>query len=221
MLVRKYFSHAIIGRAEREAPARCGRGPSVHFLLNFELRTLWYLPPMTTQFAPPAQVPTSAPFGRECAEFFAEIVQLMGVPKSVGQIYGLLYGSPRPLSFSDIVEELGISKGSASQGLQLLRSLGAVRVAAGGDSGSERSRREYYEPELRLRQLVAGVLREQVTPLTASGAERLARLRRIADETTEGGEFCRDRVKQLETWRRRLKAVLPIVTALLGPKPRK
>jgi hypothetical protein len=49
----------------------------------------------------------------------------------------------------------------------------------------------------------------------------LARLRRLADEAPEDREFCRDRVKQLETWRRRLKAMLPIVTALLGPKPGK
>ena len=66
-------------------------------------------------------------FQIQCAEMFAELVQIFGVPKSVGQIYGVLYATPEPLSFSDIVEQLNISKGSASQGLQLLRSLGAVR----------------------------------------------------------------------------------------------
>ena len=65
--------------------------------------------------------------------FFAEIVQLFGIPKSVGQIYGLLYASPKPLGFTAIVERLEISKGSASQGLQLLRSLGAINEAEAKD----------------------------------------------------------------------------------------
>ena len=62
-------------------------------------------------------------------DMFADIVSALGIPKSIGQIYGLLYASATPLSFSDIVERLEISKGSVSQGLQLLRSLGAINVA--------------------------------------------------------------------------------------------
>ncbi len=70
-----------------------------------------------------------ADFQSECIELFAEVVYALGLPRSIGQIYGLLYASPAPLSFSDIVERLEISKGSASQGLQLLRSLGAINIA--------------------------------------------------------------------------------------------
>ena len=229
-------------------------------------------------------------------ELFADIVSALGIPKSIGQIYGLLYASATPLSFSDIVERLGISKGSVSQGLQLLRSLGAINVAdpklkalsdkreagfgeakgeglraksqersgkagAGGrgpvDSGrsavdggrqtnsaplalssspyasgpaplaltplplaSDASRREYFEPELSLRKLVAGVLRERVTPFATASTERLARLRELADRENGTGKHYLDRVKQLESWRRRLKTVLPVLGALLGPKNR-
>ena len=70
-----------------------------------------------------------ADFQSECIELFAEVVYALGLPRSIGQIYGLLFASPEPLSFSDIVERLAISKGSASQGLQLLRSLGAINIA--------------------------------------------------------------------------------------------
>jgi DNA-binding transcriptional ArsR family regulator len=70
-----------------------------------------------------------ADFQSECIELFAEVVYALGLPRSVGQIYGLLYASSEPLSFSDIVERLDISKGSASQGLQLLRTLGAINLA--------------------------------------------------------------------------------------------
>jgi hypothetical protein len=164
------------------------------------------------------------------------------VPKSVGQIYGLLYASPEPLSFSDIVEQLEISKDSASQGLQLLRSLGAIKtvdkqppasslqppaLAASklgtsvGGSSANALRRDYYEPELGLRKLVSGVLQERVSPLATAGVERLSRLRELAERDGEGSDFRLDRVKQLETWRRRLRTVLPMLTVLLGPKNKK
>lgn len=162
-------------------------------------------------------------FERECVGFFADVVHAFGIPKSVGQIYGLLYASPVPLSFSDIVEMLEISKGSASQGLQLLRSLGAINVANGLSSigNGDSSRREYYVPELSLRRLVSGVLQERVAPLTARETDRLAQLRVLAEQEGGARDFCLDRVEQLETWRRRLKTVLPVLNTLLGPKSKK
>ncbi len=149
----------------------------------------------------------------------------IGVPKSVGQIYGLLYASLAPLSFSDIVERLDISKGSASQGLQLLRSLGAINVAdplkpqAGHLPSSEgRGRGPAYKPELSLRKLMSGVLQGKIKPLATTGGDRLERLRILAKRDGEGSDFYLDRVKQLNTWRKRLKTVLPVLSALLGSK---
>jgi hypothetical protein len=199
------------------------------------------------------------PFETECVAFFSDVVQVFGVPKSIGQIYGLLYASPTPLSFSDIVERLDISKGSASQGLQLLRSLGAVNIAdLQRDAAGERRkagsrdgepvvpgfglvagrggpavpnsqpnspgaapRRVAYEPELRLRKLVSGVLEERIAPLASAGADRLARLRELAAEDGAGSGFYLNRARQLNTWRRRLKTALPMLNLLLGPKSRR
>jgi DNA-binding transcriptional ArsR family regulator len=155
-------------------------------------------------------------FSRECVEFFGEAMQLFGFSPSVGEIYGLLYASQEPLSFSDIFERLDISKGSASQGLNLLRSLGAVHTVAPVDANG---RREYFSPELSLRKLLRVVLDERVSPLAGKSAGRLARLRQLADGA--GGrerKFRLGRVQQLETWRRRLKAVVPVLGTLLGPK---
>jgi len=160
-----------------------------------------------------APVTFNREFSRECVKFFGEIVEIFSVPPSVGQIYGLLYASPVPLAFSDIFEQLEISKGSASQGLQLLKSLGAVKSIESTDN-----RREYFEPELSLRQLVSGILRERIAPMAAAGGDRLKRMREIVEDDSRANEFCLDRVEQLETWRRRLKTVLPILTTLLGPK---
>jgi len=173
-----------------------------------------------------AEVAASPSFEQECVLFFEEIVQLFGVPKSVGQIYGLLYASPAPLNFSDIVQRLEISKGSASQGLQLLRSLGAIIEVERTSSASlqesqtamHASRGICYEPELSLRQLVTGVLRERIAPLATPSADRLLRLKQFAEQVPEHTKFYLGRARQLETWRKRFTTVLPLLTALLGTK---
>jgi hypothetical protein len=185
--------------------------------------------------------PSLSPFASACADFFDETGRIFGLPPSVGRIYGLLYGSPKPLSFTDIVERLEISKGSASQGLQFLNSLGAIKLASAPGvpppssdgspsdahshlplhSHASASRRVAYEPELSLRRLVSGMLRERIAPMAAAGDDRLARLRELAEQDETADDFCLNRVKQLETWRRRLKTVLPVLSLLLGPKGRK
>jgi len=155
------------------------------------------------------------------------MVHAVGIPRSLGQIYGVLFASPRSLSFTDIVDRLEISKGSASQGIQLLLSLGAIRISEIPGAPREQSTNEgslrrgiTYEPELSLRKLVSGILMERAAPL-APGAEGLTRLKILAEADVENGAFYLDRVKQLATWRRRLKAVLPVLKTLLGPKSRK
>ena len=146
--------------------------------------------------------------------FFAEIVQLFGVPKSVGQIYGLLYASPEPLGFTAIVERLEISKGSASQGLQLLRALGAINEA---EHKEGTNRGVSYEPELSLRQLVTGILRERIAPTAGAGADRLKHLKQLAVQSPTHAAFYLERVSQLTTWSKRFTTVLPLLSALLGP----
>ena len=144
--------------------------------------------------------------------FFAEIVQLFGIPKSVGEIYGLLYASPQPLGFTAIVERLEISKGSASQGLQLLRSLGAIKEA---EQKEGTNRGVSYEPELSLRQLLTGILLERIAPTAGAGADRLKHLKQLAVQSPAHSAFYLDRVSQLTTWSKRLRTVLPLLSALL------
>ena len=56
-------------------------------------------------------------FEAATVDFFVDAADLLGVPKSVAAIYGVVFASPVPLSFADIESHLGISKGSVSQGL--------------------------------------------------------------------------------------------------------
>ena len=72
-------------------------------------------------------------------ELFSELAKIHGLNKSVGAVYAILYLSDKPLTISDIMEELKISKGNVSMSLKKLEELGFVKkVWVRGD------RKNYY-----------------------------------------------------------------------------
>ena len=72
-------------------------------------------------------------------ELFSELAKIHGLNKSVGAVYAILYLSNKPLTISDIMEELKISKGNVSMSLKKLEELGFVKkVWIKGD------RKNYY-----------------------------------------------------------------------------
>jgi hypothetical protein len=109
-----------------------------------------------------------SPWEEALIDFFMQVAHFLGLPKSVGQIFGLLYASEHPLSLDDIVERLQISRGSASTGLNYLRRFDAVRTAfVVGD------RREFYQAEMVTQRIAKGFLADQVDPDIQSWGERL------------------------------------------------
>lgn len=168
-----------------------------------------------TQPSRPASVPPSAglaPLEAEAVDLFVGLAQVVGLPKSIGQIYGLLYISTVPLSLDEIAERLDISKGSASQGLKFLRQTGAVQASAQIDSRCDR-----YVAEVGLRALASGFLKEQIEPHLESGGDRLDRLKRLAaDAPAAERAHVLQRVKQLENWHRRAAGLLPLLIRFLG-----
>jgi DNA-binding transcriptional regulator GbsR (MarR family) len=152
-------------------------------------------------------------FEARVVEFFCDGVRMLGLPKSVGEIYGLLFISQSPLSLDDLVNRLGISKGSASQGLKMLRELGAVKEAEG-----DNLRRSYFQPDVELKRLARGFIKEQVRPHLASGDGKLADLKRIVREApdSEGRQFYHERLDQLERWSKKASVALPLLQRFLG-----
>ena len=166
--------------------------------------------------ASPVPSPESAPVPLTAVEVevigvFVNAVKLLGIPKSVGEIYGLLFIAPDPLPLDALVARLDISKGSASQGLKVLRAFGAVKqVYVRGD------RRDHYAAETELKKLAAGFIREEIKPRLESGAERLERLKALAGrENSERGEFFRSRVSKLAQWHARSQEVMPLLSGML------
>lgn len=153
-----------------------------------------------------------AAWERATIDVFVRAVSLIGFPRSIGEIYGVLFCAERPLAFDDLVERLGISRGSVSQGLKLLRQLGAVRshYVAG-------SRRDHYEPELSMKRLVSGFVRDQFSPHLESGTARLETIEALI-EGEEGAvrRHAAARIQTLRSWQSRTAGLIPIVMAVLG-----
>lgn len=166
----------------------------------------------TGHSASPPLLTGLTPLEGEAVDLFVGLAQVVGLPKSIGQIYGLLYITATPLSLDEIAGRLDISKGSASQGLKFLRTTGAVRLC-----DEHGSRCDHYEAETGLRALATGFLKEQIEPHLESGEGRLARLKRLAATVPAAErEHIIQRVKQLETWHRRAAGLLPLLIRFLG-----
>ncbi|HEX5789921.1 MAG TPA: hypothetical protein VFY13_02160, partial [Luteolibacter sp.] len=146
---------------------------------------------------------------------FVDGVKVIGLPRSIGEIYGLLFISPQALSLDDLVERLQISKGSASQGLRTLKSLGAVREA---EPTSQSERRTYYEAATELKRLVGGFIREQIRPHLESGKQKVGGLAATASgiEDAQHRRFVQERIERLDQWMNNTSKVLPVLQKLLG-----
>jgi len=147
----------------------------------------------------------------EAIEMFINFLKLIGLPKSIGEIYGLLFVAPRPLAMDDIMGRLGLSMGAASQGLKLLRGLGAVKaVYAPGD------RRDHYVADLELSKFASVFIHDELEPRMTRARERLARMRSLLPEL-EGAERAtvEKRIERLAHWLDKGAQLLPWVKKFL------
>ena len=149
---------------------------------------------------------------REIVELFVRMADVLNLPRSVGEIYGLLFIASDPLCLDDCRIRLNISKGSTSQGLKILRSFGAIRtVYIPGD------RKDYYLAETSLRKIASGFAGEQIRPHVDSGKERIERIRELLDEQGNGDrEKLEEKIDLLENWQKRAGRTLPLILKLIG-----
>jgi DNA-binding transcriptional regulator GbsR (MarR family) len=167
------------------------------------------VPPAELLVPAPKRAPHRlSPVEVEVIDFFVQFSRLLGFPKSVAEIYGLLFISRRPLAMDDLMAILRLSKGSASQGLRVLRALRAARqVYVPGE------RRDHYEAETEVRALLAGFLKEQLAPQLDQGLLRLDRIQAMVKQLppAERDELGQ-RIEKLRSWERAGKRLVPWVT---------
>ena len=147
----------------------------------------------------------------EAIDFFVRMMSVMGLPRSVGEIYGLLYFSEIPLSMDDISSRLSISMGSTSQGLKTLRSLKAIRT-----SYIQGDRRDHFIAETEFRRLFSNFIKEDILPHLDSATERITRMETsISSNLGEKKEFYVTRIEKLKRLTKAGRRLLPALAGLL------
>ena len=147
----------------------------------------------------------------ESIDFFVRMMSMLGMPRSVGEIYGLLYFSEIPLSMDKICLKLGISAGSASQGLRTLRKLKAIKPTY-----IQGERKDHYVAETEFRRLFSNFIKEEILPHMDSADERIKRLEINMEKISEDKkEFYSIRIEKLKRLTRAGKRLLPALAGLL------
>jgi DNA-binding transcriptional regulator GbsR (MarR family) len=147
----------------------------------------------------------------ESIELFIGFFKLIGLQKSVGEIYGLLFVSSRALPMDEIIERLGISLGAASQGLKVLRGVGAVKtVYMPGD------RRDHYAPDLELSKFATAFINEELQPRLDRALERIGTMETLASELVPAQQASTsERLERLKHWLERGEMMLPWILKFL------
>jgi len=147
----------------------------------------------------------------EAIEMFISFFKLIGLPKSVGEIYGLLFVATRPLSMEDLMDRLQISLGAASQGLKLLRSVGAVKVVyAPGE------RRDHYVADLELSKFATSFIKEEMKPRLERALQRVERMESLAkDLDPKERRTAFERIDRLKHWMERGQKMMPWILKFL------
>ena len=141
----------------------------------------------------------------ELADFFVQMAGILGVPRSVAEIYSLLYAAAAPLDFDQIQGRLGMSKGSVSQGLKFLRDQGMIlSVKTSG------SRLERWRPTPSLAASLASLLRNRVLPAFEQASPVLQRACAGAEQSGATPEVL-ERLSRLRRWNSRALELLPLL----------
>jgi DNA-binding transcriptional regulator GbsR (MarR family) len=136
-----------------------------------------------------------------------QVSSLLGYPRSIGEIFGLIFISPTPLSADDIVEKLNMSRSGAGQGLKALQDIGAIKPAH-----QLASRKEHYQMQTDLGVLIKFLLNARILPKL----EELAQQRATLDATVraQGPAHLIQRFDKLDRWRGKTAPLLALLKSL-------
>lgn len=154
--------------------------------------------------------PSFIAFEEAVLTYCIDAAEMLAVPKSLAAIYGVCFASPVPLSFSEITERLDISSGSISQGLHVLREIGALRVTP-----SDTDRQDRYTPDFEMRRLVSHFIDNRLSrQLDASGGTLRTISLRIPRASSMSSVLTA-RVDTLSKWHDQTRAMLPLIKTFL------
>lgn len=148
----------------------------------------------------------------------SELAEYFGFSKVMGQLYGTLLLTARPLSLDDMMSRLNISKASVSMNVRTLEHMGMVRqVWVPGGNG----RRKYYEAETDLWQIITNLIsgREMrdieraIAVIETNRSQLREASQEMSAEEKEMAELYIERMNQMEAL---FRFAWTIVTMILG-----
>jgi len=140
----------------------------------------------------------------ELIQVCVSVGQWLGMPRSVGEIFGFIFTSTTPVTFDQIVEGLGVSNGSASHGLRYLRRMGAIEV-----SYHARDRRDFFQAQTELRNVVTGFMAESILFHLRGVGERLRTLSEHNEKSDNPkSKVLLDRIGILQSWNEQAREAL-------------
>ena len=173
-------------------------------------------------------------FEEEMVGLFVDAADLLSVPKSVAAVYGILFASPAPLSFSEISARLNFSNGSVSQALKTLREIGAIRPAQPPQVSGFKSQvsglnpqvsglksqvspsRSSFEPDTEMRRLLQRFIEQRLETQLSRGKARLTNLNGAASAFAAADRKVMElRLYKLRRWHDRTRAMMPVIRTFL------
>jgi DNA-binding transcriptional regulator GbsR (MarR family) len=150
-----------------------------------------------------------------------QLADYFGFSKVMGQLYGAMLLSQRPLCLDDLVEMLDISKANASMNMRTLENMGMVRqVWVRGSSG----RRKFYEAETDFGQIISGILKgrelrdiDRALDVMGEDVNRLrAALATMNDEQRALAQLYIDRITQMEGLFQLAQVLIGVILLQMG-----
>lgn len=131
------------------------------------------------------------PLSRDFVAHFGEMGSKWGINRTVGQIYALIFISPRPLNADEIAESLEFSRSNVSMGLKELQSWRLVRLKhLPGD------RREYFEAPADVWEIFR-VLAEERRRREIEPTLSMLRMALLAEPATDADRHAQERMRQM------------------------
>ena len=151
-------------------------------------------------------------FELETIDLFIRSVQVLGLPRSIGEIYGFLFAQAQPQPMEVLIRRLNISVGSVSQGLKFLKNIGAVKATLHpGD------RREFFIAQTELRKLAIGLIKERIQPHLDNGDARIELMLQSGRKLPASERaILLKRVEILRNWRSKTLKALPFIVRFLS-----
>lgn len=164
---------------------------------------------------PPTAVPALPKVRLELVDTCGRLAQALGMPRSMGEIYGLLYLAPEPMSAPEIAEALSISKGSVSTGTRQLLALGCIQKV-----WQQEERKDHFEAVLELGDLVRSAY-DRIFKVRAENAERRLNgmMESLAEDeaelSPEEHALIKERLERLVRLQKRARQFLPLLERLI------